>query len=350
MNWDEFSRRILEKCKQQEAPYSACFELTPLCNFRCNMCYVRLDSEQAKAQGGLLSTDQWIYLAHEAKKMGAIMLEVTGGEATTRSDFPVLYESFIKMGFVVNLRTNGYLISGDIFGLLKKYKPARVGVTLYGASDETYRRICGVSDGFSVVTKNVLAMRDAGLNVHLTMTISKENEKDTIALQEWADRNGLKIRAYGGLFNPNRDTKRSIEHLMIRYSDEECNITDNMKFMPHEIQDREYYMNPFWMCRGFGAVFCITWNGHMTLCNGMTKVWADPFKDTFDSAYHNLYKELRAIKRPDECKNCRYIDFCISCPTQLLSATGYLNQTCEEVCRKARRRYKRVLLQKSQDN
>ena len=344
MNWDEYSRIILEKCKAREIPYSACFEMTPFCNFRCNMCYIRLDPEQAKAQGKLLTTQQWIHLAEEARKIGTVALEMTGGEATTRNDFLELYDSFIKMGFLINLRTNGYLIKGDILNLLKKYKPLRVGISLYGASNETYKKVCGISDGFSVVTNNILSMRDAGISTHLTMTLTKENIDDKEPLNEWAKENNFTIKQYGGLFTPIRGAKRSIDHLKITYSDEECEITDKMSFLAHEVPDRDKYMSPFWMCRGFGAIYCISWDGRLTLCNGMTAVWKDPFLNGLENAYHDLYKDLKAIKRPKECASCKYIDFCASCPTQLISSTGKVDCTCEDICRRARRKYKNKLL------
>ena len=44
--------------------YVKCF-----CNFSCNMCYVRLDPEQAAKQGMPLTTEQWISLAEEAKRI-----------------------------------------------------------------------------------------------------------------------------------------------------------------------------------------------------------------------------------------------------------------------------------------
>ena len=349
MDWAEYSRILMEKCKARGVPYGACFEMTPFCNFRCNMCFVRLDPDQARKQGRLLTTEQWIRFAEEAKKMGTTALEITGGEASTREDFPILYETFVKMGFVVNLRTNGYLMSGKILELLKKYKPLRVGISLYGASDETYKRVCGVPDGFTVVTRNILAMRDAGLNIHLTMTITKENEHDMKPLNEWAKSHNLTVRPFGGLFTPVRGAKRSIDHLRITYSEDDCEITDDMEFLPHSVPDREKYMNPFWMCRGFGAIYCISWDGRMTLCNGFTTIWKDPVKDGLEKAFHELYEDLRKLKRPKECETCEYIDFCASCPTQMVSASGSVDTACEEICRRARRKYKRVLL-KNGDN
>ena len=76
MDWAEYSGRMFEKYIIAGKPYQAAFEMTPFCNFKCNMCYVRLDPEQAKEQGKVLSTEQWLRIAAEAKKMGTVILEV----------------------------------------------------------------------------------------------------------------------------------------------------------------------------------------------------------------------------------------------------------------------------------
>ena len=163
-------------------------------------------------------------------------------------------------------------------------------------------------------------------------------------MNEWGQQNNLKIKPYGGLFTPIRGAKRDIDKLRIKYKDEDCEITDDMEFQPHNVSDRSQYLNPFWMCRGFGAIYCISWDGRMTLCNGFTAVWKDPIKSGLENAYHELYNDLRKIKRPKECETCKYIDFCASCPTQMISASGDVETACEEICRRARRKYKRALL------
>ena len=129
MKWDDFSTLLFERCKQRRIPYHASFELTPFCNFNCNMCYIHLKPEQAAQYGSILTTQQWLDLAKQAKGMGVITLEITGGEAATRDDFPILYENFIKSGFLITLRTNGYLLNGNIVNLLKEYKPRAISVT-----------------------------------------------------------------------------------------------------------------------------------------------------------------------------------------------------------------------------
>ena len=344
LEWSEYSEILRQKCKKKEIPFHAGFELTPFCNFQCSMCYIRLDPEQAAKQGRLLTTEQWIYLAKEAKKLGTLSLEVTGGEAMTRSDFPVLYRTFIDLGFLIVLRTNGYLIDDEKISLFKQYRPCRIVITLYGASDRTYKKVCNISDGFSVVSQNILALRDAGLNVHLTTTITNENIDDVDDMKKWSKDHGFSLALCGLLMTPIREAKRSVDYLKVRVREDQYELSEEMLLLHRDISDRDRYMNPFWMCRYFGAKFSITWDGRMVVCNTSPSCWKDPFVNGLKKAYHDMYHDLKSLKRPEECVTCKYIDFCTACPSMLYSATGSMEETCDEICRMARRQYKRYLL------
>lgn len=337
MKWSDYATALVKKCKNTGIPCTASFEMTPLCNFNCNMCYIHLSPEEAKRQGKLLTTDQWLRIAEEAKLLGTLGLEITGGEAVTRPDFPFLYEKLIKMGFIITLRSNGYLIRGELLELFKHYKPRFISITLYGASDETYYRVTGKKDGFSVVTQNILALREAGINVILTVTVTKDNEGDRKKLIEWANENGFHVSFYGGLFTPIRSAKRSIEHLKADYGID-FSKTENLA-PDREIVDREKYMHPFRMCREYGAKFCVSWDGHMTICNCFPSVWADALNQSVKDAYKELYQKLNSLKRPSECADCQFIDYCGACPARLLSDAGSHEITNDSICKMARVNY-----------
>ena len=56
----EVVRRYLSyKARIEKIPISGSFELTPLCNLDCKMCYVHLSASQCKENGQLLSVDEW---------------------------------------------------------------------------------------------------------------------------------------------------------------------------------------------------------------------------------------------------------------------------------------------------
>ena len=95
--WDDYREFIQEKAKKNILPDTATFELTPLCNFNCKMCYVHLKPEEMKLQGRLRTKEEWISLAKELKEKGTLFILLTGGEVLTRKDFREIYEELSKM-------------------------------------------------------------------------------------------------------------------------------------------------------------------------------------------------------------------------------------------------------------
>ena len=346
MNGEEYIHGVIDKCRKKGVPFTASFELTPFCNFRCNMCYIRLDPEVAAQQGKMLTTQQWIQLAEDAKKMGVFCLEVTGGEPTTRQDFPVLYRTFAELGYFIILRSNGYLIDEKMIDLLRQFPPREISVTIYGASDETYEKVCGITDGFTVVSRNVQAMKEAGLPLRLTSTLTKDNVADYEAMKAWAKQHHLPLHATSVLFTPIRGAKRSIEHLRAFRDDGNQDLQEAPA--DREVPDREKYMSPFWMCRHFGIRFSITWDGRMTLCNSFCAVWRDPFESGLADAFRGLTDDLKALKRPKECETCSVIDLCHECPSAIYAESGCLDHASETVCRSIRSHYQ-ILIERKEN-
>ena len=116
MEWlDPFYKNVWEKAYADGIPISGTFELTPRCNFRCPMCYVRLTSEETARRGGELPVEEWLRLAEEAKEAGTTWLCITGGEPLLYPDFEELYRELAEMGFFITLQTNGYLLAKEKF-------------------------------------------------------------------------------------------------------------------------------------------------------------------------------------------------------------------------------------------
>ena len=61
-----------------------------------------------------LPAEWWINLGREAVEAGMIFLLITGGEPLIRDDFAQIYTELCKMGCVVSLNSNGYLINDKI--------------------------------------------------------------------------------------------------------------------------------------------------------------------------------------------------------------------------------------------
>lgn len=87
----EAVRKFLNfKARDNGIPISGAFELTPLCNLDCTMCYVHLN--KAQMQGAqLLSVEQWRQVMQQAIDAGMMYTRLTGGECLTYPGFRELY-------------------------------------------------------------------------------------------------------------------------------------------------------------------------------------------------------------------------------------------------------------------
>ena len=155
-----WSTYIHQKGARLGLPVTGTFELTPRCNFNCNMCYVHQTEAQA-AQGGRreLTTAEWLAIAEEARKAGMVFLLLTGGEPLLRPDFPELLHALKNMGFLVSVNSNGSLLRGELLEAVKQDPPLRFNITLYGGSNATYERLCGRAM-FQEVVDNLRALKD----------------------------------------------------------------------------------------------------------------------------------------------------------------------------------------------
>ena len=56
---------LYRKASRQGIPLSGTFELTPLCNMNCRMCYVRLSKEEQASSGRLKTAEENKSLLHK---------------------------------------------------------------------------------------------------------------------------------------------------------------------------------------------------------------------------------------------------------------------------------------------
>ena len=102
--------RILEKASYARIPIMCSFELLPVCNLQCKMCYVRKSMDHVRKNGGLKDGDWWLELAREGVKQGLLYPLLTGGEPFLHPDFDRILAGMLDMGLQVSINTNGTMI------------------------------------------------------------------------------------------------------------------------------------------------------------------------------------------------------------------------------------------------
>ena len=343
---DQLGKYLEYKAYTEKIPFKGTFELTARCNFNCNMCYVHLNEQQIKSIGSELTNEQWLDIARQARDAGMLYLTLTGGEVFTRPDFRELYEGLSQMGFLIQILSNGYLIDQSVMEWLGEIQPYVIRFTLYGASNDTYARVCGVKDGFDRVSRAIDLVKQAGIPLYMVSTLVKENIDDLQAMQEFANEKNIEITFTPSVVKPVRGaTQDAVSHRLNMFESHE----DSIKQIISEGRDRLYSKvnHPLDVCGSYRKGFWLTWNGNLQLCSFMSEPAISLANDIgFENAWLQLLEQLEQIRNPAECQNCQYEGFCAKCPGMLAAECGSCSGVCEEVCNHAKLVYEDYLKMK----
>lgn len=328
------------KAVLQGIPLSGTFELTPICNMSCNMCYVRQTPEQVQESGKRLRTvDEWLKLARDLKDQGTLMLLLTGGEPLTYPGFRELYSELRNMGFVVSINTNGTLIDEETVEWLSNNPPHRINITLYGASDSTYKRLCHISGGYTRTKRAIELLQDRGINVKLNCSVTPDNVDDLEDIIVYSDERKLILQATSYMFPPLRRDIDSVGK-NARFSPEECAYTEaKIRLLQRGTDAVKQYGDAAerlqitedscfdcegdrLRCRAGRSAFWITWDGRLLLCAMMDDPAYKPFEVGFATAWDKLREDTVKIRLPAECSACEAKDFCRSCAAMVYTETG----------------------------
>lgn len=338
-----WNRYMHAKAAARGIPLSGNFELTPRCNFNCRMCYVH---QTVRAEDEW-SAEQWLELGRTARDAGMIFLLLTGGEPLIRKDFREIYSGLKKLGLLISINTNASLIDRDWVEFFKKDPPLRMNISLYGASDETYRALCG-HGSFHTVTENIRMLRDAGIQVRLNASITPLNAGDIPGIYRFAQENELAVKGTAYMFPPARINGGAFGEALHRFSAEEA--------AAKTLLCREQYMTPAqigsmapaeWndpnedctdgqgekmQCRAGRTNFWVTWDGRMLPCGMFPTEGHDLNRMSFAEAWEATKRDTQALTLPAACKTCDLRAVCPLCAAACLAETGRADLRPAYVC------------------
>lgn len=171
----------MARAAAQYRPINGSIELLPLCNMNCRMCYVRLSRQEMDKLGALHPVEEWMRVAEEMQKAGVVFMLLTGGEPLLYPGFRELYLKLQELGMILTLNTNGTLIDEDWAAFFGEHRPRRVNITLYGASEATYRSLCRY-EGYEKTVRAIKLLRAHDVDVKINGSAVRENFQDMEAM------------------------------------------------------------------------------------------------------------------------------------------------------------------------
>lgn len=308
------------KARDKAIPISGSFELTPLCNLDCKMCYVHLQKEQM-AGAQLLTVEQWKDIMQQAIDGGMMYARLTGGECLTYPGFRELYTFLQSRGVETAILSNGLLMDEDMVRFLVAHPPSAVQVTLYGASEEGYERVTG-RRAFQRVLENIRRLNEAQLPLSIAVT-PNEFMTDGESVIRLLHEEGFSFSINAGLMQPREETGRHLADAALDAYAAMMKLRMALKGRQTEPDcDPESLPDPGSeastatkgvRCGAGRSGFAIDWQGRMRPCNTFPCKPVDVLALGFPEAWKRTNHTALNYPLPAECEGCAYKGLCKHC-------------------------------------
>lgn len=317
----EAVRKFLNfKARDKAIPISGSFELTPLCNLDCKMCYVHLQKEQMHG-APLLSTETWKGIMQQAIDAGMMYARVTGGECLTYPGFRELYLFLREKGIETAILSNGILMDEETAAFLKENPPAAVQISLYGTSEDAYERVTG-RRCFGIVTENIQRLRDLEIPVVIAVTPNAYME-DGEEIIRFLHREQIPYSINAGILQPREETGRALAdadldsyismiklRASFRGTDLEAEIDPESLPDPNVEQGSSVCGVT---CGAGRSGFSVDWRGDMHPCNTFPCEGQSVPELGFREAWRRTNDTATHFPLPAECQGCAYKGVCKHC-------------------------------------
>ncbi len=345
-----FSKHMLDKADLLRIPMMGTFELTPICNMNCEMCYVRQSCEVVENKGGLKRVAFWEKIIDQAIKEGLLFCLLTGGEIFTYPEFKELYEHLCYKGIDLVLNTNGTLITEEIVQWLAQFPPRRINISLYGASDDTYERLCHMKNGFQRVIQAIELLKKYSIDFRIHGVLVPQNIDDYEQIVNICNYYGVKLELSYYMFPPVRKEEMCqgnkarfeqsrMAEIAYRYRKDQCITQDRWKKFVEDkcdlIEHPEKYVTygaNCVTCRAGSSSFWVNWKGELSGCGVEDAHFISLENKSFKDAWKEIVHTTENITLSETCATCPYRCICPTCMAAAYCETGRLDGTPEYLC------------------
>jgi radical SAM protein with 4Fe4S-binding SPASM domain len=308
--------------------------LTQSCNLNCPHCYCFQEINKKE-----LTTFEVYRILDEIADAGCFWLLFTGGEPLLRPDFLDIYTYAKKKGFIITIFTNGTLITPKIADYLREWPPFSVEISLYGATQETYERVTGVTGSYRHCINGIEMLTQRRIPLELKTLVTKLNKQELWKIKEYAEECGLGFR-FDAIINPRLNgDKGPCQYRISTRETVELDLIDSKRLESWKSFCQRFNSQPkrvyiLYPCSIGMWSFHITAYGELHACLMAQEPSFDLRQRCFSKCWPELIKEMQAL-RPEEknkCRSCELFSLCAPCPAWAKLENGDLNTVVEYNC------------------
>lgn len=272
-----------------------------------------------------------------------------------RPDFCEIWEGIYKFGFVITLYTNATLVTPKIMDTLRRYPPHKIGITLYGASPETYNKVCGNGNAFQMALDGIHQLYTLPSSIEFRTMIIKENypevsDVERLIHNEFGE--GCKLiqtrivaKSVRGACtdvaacrlepedNVRLAFRRGIEIIKNYVGDSYDEKNLHAKYVNPPQENRRDSRITLLGCDAGIHEYTISWDGKLLGCQMLSIFSVDAKKKGFARAWQEFPETVKLMPINKKCLTCESRDICNNCYASRYAETGDLGGWPEYVCR-----------------
>ncbi|MGT2911068.1 radical SAM/SPASM domain-containing protein [Streptococcus cameli] len=318
MKSDFYKKDLYTLASENKTLLSVTIELTTVCNWRCQHCYIPTYTKRG------LKREKLNDLFRELREMGTFELIFTGGEIFTRKDVIDIIRDARSYFFDVKLFTNVSLLTESKIEELAKLNVSEVSCTLFSLDEKIHDGITTVKGSLKHSLKNLELLNKYGIKVEVKQ-ILMENNKDCVdEVAQYCAKMGFKHLATTNIFAQSDGNKSPLK-LSVDNEYLENNIIHIDKIRNFHCYDRD---ESTYVCNATRYSCTIEADGTYLACNNLNL----PIANINERSIKEIWKRsetLHIIQNKtfdtlENCPQCPLQSYCNRCSGIALLEDGNL--------------------------
>lgn len=323
-NLNNFIEYLYEK-KGSYTPLAVTLEITNICNFKCQFCYINEDNKKNNILEFCKLKKGIDYLVDK----GLLVVYLTGGEILSHPEFEEIYKYLKKKGIFVVLLTNLSLLNEKHLQLFKDLPPYRVTVSIYGVSKKQFKNVTQIDYDFKKILENIILLKNNGITVTCQTPLNKLTFPDFHLIKKWCNENNIKYSHSTELSDTY--SGKSLSYLKI---DDEINETYKRKVISKSEINFGYKYH--FTCRAGKHTFVISSDYKLRPCFMLFGNNEQTFdaNQSVEIAMTNMIDYINNMrkKKIDGCKGCVAHNICYEClfsQQKVCDLNEYMKNKCK---------------------
>lgn len=142
------------------------------CQYNCFFCAANNLKKDIKT----LNIEQIARITKEAKRLGCINVNITGGEPLLHKDLAQIVKTIYRNGLMVGLISNGALAEAGLLKRLKSSGLTEIAISIYG-DEEYHDNFTNVKGSYRKALESIAIAKKSGLNVVINTIITHKSFK-----------------------------------------------------------------------------------------------------------------------------------------------------------------------------